>query len=527
MRWPALCPFVTGSFTMIRSKTLTLSAAVLLCQAAAFAGSSFDATYSSSLGSMQYRVYLPDNYQASGPNKTPVVLYLHSAAERGNSVADIFSNSYGGSLWTNDWINQLVNETQHGPHQAVLVMPQSGLGQVWNSMTAEDNWSVGSYTNATAQPISPRLQLAVNILDTVDASNNVDLNKVYVTGPSMGGYGTWDALARFPNKFSAGMPLSGGGNTDLAATVLSSKPIWAYHGGSDGLVPPSGTTNVYFASKQAGGSPIISYLASVGHGGFDQFYTPGNYRVDKPQASGGSGQDVYDWLFSQSLSSPPVVTPIPPKTSRLVIGFGGASSGNNRTDYTANGTHFIAYNFVESATVSDLHDINNASTGISISRTSGLIGAGGGTSSLSAALADAFPSGTTSGALYTYGQLVGQDPKIVFSFSGMDDSRKYKIEVFGAADTTQNITSFTQYTLAGATTASGQVNVINNHSNLVTFDNSSSSGGVMTLTVQGVGGSLGYINSLAITPIAVPEPTSLAVMVLGAVAMLGRRRVSV
>lgn len=502
---------------MKRVASLTLTATVLLCQATAFASSFVDTSYSSGLGTMQYRVYLPDNYQASGPNKTPVVLYLHSAAERGNSVSDIFSNNYPGFTWTNDWINNLVNETQHGEHQAVLIMPQSGLGQVWNSMTAGDNWTVGSYTNATAKPISPRLQLAVNILDTVVASKNVNTNKVYVTGPSMGGYGTWDAMARFPEKFAAGMPLAGGGNTDLAKTVLNSKPIWTYHGATDGLVPPSGTTNMYFASKQAGGSPVISYVANVGHGGFDQFYTPNTYTVDKPQATGGTGQDVYDWMFAQDLSTTPTITPIKPKTSRTVIAFGvSTGSTNGRTDYTANGTHFVAYNNVEASSIADLHDINAGSTGISISRT-GTIGPGSGTQTLSAALADQLPNNAANASLYAMNGMT-------FTFSGMDDSMKYKIEVLGGVDTPQNIHQFTQYTLTGLTTGVGQVDVINNHSNLVTFDNFMSKNGVMTLNVLGLSGTPGYLSTVMITPIAVPEPSSLTAMMVGAVALLRRRR---
>lgn len=468
---------------------------------------------------MDYRVYYPDNYQASGPNKTPVVLYLHSAAERGTSVNDIFSNSYGGFLWTNDWINELVNETQHGTHQAVLIMPQSGLGQVWNSMTNGDNWSVGSYTNATAQPISSRLQLAVNILDSVVAGNNVNTSKVYVTGPSMGGYGTWDAVARFPEKFAAAAPLAGGGNTDLASTVLASKPIWAYHGGSDGLVPPSGTTNMYFASKQAGGSPIISYLASTGHGGFDQFYKVGNYTVDKPQTSGGTGQGLYDWMFSQTLGNTGTVTPITPGNARVVVGFGAGSSGNNRTDYTRNGSSFIAYNFVEAADVANLRDVNNSLSGISIARTGGtLSGPGSGTATLSSALAAVFPSGASNTSLYTFSTMT-------FTLSGLDDSRKYKVEIFGSAETPDtSLVQLTRYTLAGAATGVGDVNIINNHDRLVTFDNFVSKDGKFTLTVQGLSGAPGYLSGIAITPVAVPEPASLGLLGVGALLTLRRRR---
>ena len=337
----------------------------------------------------------------------------------------------------------------------------------------------------------------------------------------MGGYGTWDAIARFPNLFAAAAPLSGAGNTDLATSVLASKPIWAYHGAADTTILPSGSTNMYFADKQGGGSPIISYIPNEGHGGWDQYYTPGVYTTGSPAGSGGSGQNVYDWMFSQSLNTTPAGKP--PGPAAIEIGFGGGS-GNNLAGYTANGTNFIAYNSVTSSTVTNLHDINNASSNITVS-IAGQLGSGGGTSKLGAQLAAILPAAVASGGLYTYGDLVGNpNSTIVLTFSGMNDSQKYNLDILGVADTTQNITSYTQYTLTGSTTQSGQTNIINNDNSMVEFDNISSLNGTMTLTVAGVGTSLGYIDSLVLTPVPVPEPTTLGLLTIGGLALLGRRR---
>ncbi|NJL30846.1 MAG: hypothetical protein HC898_04010 [Phycisphaerales bacterium] len=186
---------------VMMSATVVLGS-TLLAQAA---GTYFDTTYNQGgLGSINYRVYLPESYSPDA--ELPVVLYLHSAAERGTSVSHIFSNNYGGFTWTNDWIGGLVDATQTGEHQAILVMPQSGLGSYWNSMTNGENWNTPNYNNATqnATPISPRLQLAVNALGQVLNNYSTDANRVYVTGPSMGGWGTWDALARIPQFVCSG-----------------------------------------------------------------------------------------------------------------------------------------------------------------------------------------------------------------------------------------------------------------------------------------------------------------------------------
>lgn len=250
------------------------------------------------LGTMHYRVYLPDQYKSKGA-PVPVILYLHSAAERGDTVEAVFANNG----WTNTWVTKLVDETQNGKHQAVLVIPESGSWQVWNSMTAGDNWGVGDYTDETQKPISPRLQLAVDILDRVIASHNIDKNRVYLTGASMGGYGTWDALARFPKKFAAAMPLAGAGNLDAARKVFNGKPIWIFHGVEDTLISTRNSDDLAAAMRATGGRPIYSRVAGQGHGGFDLFYTPGYFTVDSPSAPGGKGKDVYDWLFSQTFAS--------------------------------------------------------------------------------------------------------------------------------------------------------------------------------------------------------------------------------
>ena len=219
-------------------------------------GNFVDATYTDPvLGSMKYRVCFPQDYASSGET-VPVILYLHSAAERGTSVEHVFTNSYSGHLWSNTWINLLVDETQTGGHQAVLVIPQSGLGQVWNSMNAGDNWRVGNYTDATQPAIGSRLQLAVDLFDQVCGTYNIDSNRVYITGPSMGGYGAWDAIARFPEKFAAAMPLSGGGNTDAARSAFNGMPVWAYHGALDSLITVANTDQLTDAMRFTGGHPI-------------------------------------------------------------------------------------------------------------------------------------------------------------------------------------------------------------------------------------------------------------------------------
>lgn len=470
----------------------------------AMAQTSNDATYTSDLGSMAYRVYLPAGYDPSAATKTPVVLYLHSAAERGRNVDEIFINPHGRSgKWVNPWINHLVNETQTGDHKAILVIPQSGLGQVWNSMTAGDKWGVGNYTDAQQKPIGPRLQLAINVLDKVVGETNADTNRLYITGASMGGYGTWDALARFPKKFAAGMPVSGAGNIDAAAGEITAVPVWAYHGGQDNLIPAANTDQLYFTMKQKGGSPLYTRLSDQGHAGFELFYKPHNFTTTRPAASGGNGPDVYDWLFSQSLSSRP--KPVMQKASRtLVVDMNGGVGSSTSTEYLADGSTLIAYNRVRAAgTVSDLKWKDGASSGISVKWLSGKAAAvnTNDTSLMTRELSEMFPESAARGVIGTS----GADASLVWSIDGLDNDTAYSFDLLSARTGTGTRNAL--FTIEGANTVQGQINSMGNKQ-LLRLENVIPRNGSIVLTLRPGTDNTGftYFNSFQMTAVPVAKP---------------------
>lgn len=266
--------------------------------------------------SMPYNLYLPAGYDPSGP-ALPVILYLHGAGERGTD----------NNAQVNASIQPMITATQGatGDQRAIIIAPQCPTGQVWNSINSGDNWTPGgtnvsSYSETPAQQaarsISKPLQAAMDILSYVQATQKVNNNKLYITGVSMGAFGTWDAITRFPGKFAAAMPLSGGGNV-LAASALINQPIWAWHGLSDNLVYPNGTSDVINAIRSSGGNKSIATLqGGAGHGpSWDLFYTPYSatpaggfasyaWYVGGPNTTGGtptySGDTVYQWLFAQA-----------------------------------------------------------------------------------------------------------------------------------------------------------------------------------------------------------------------------------
>jgi predicted peptidase len=111
----------------------------------------------------------------------------------------------------------------------------------------------------------------------------VDPARIYLTGLSMGGYGTWDLAARQPERFAAILPICGGGDEATTAR-LAKLPIWCFHGDADTVVPVERSRTMIAAVRAASGSPKYSELPGVGH----DSWTPA-YRDPA----------VLDWLFTQ------------------------------------------------------------------------------------------------------------------------------------------------------------------------------------------------------------------------------------
>jgi predicted peptidase len=136
--------------------------------------------------------------------------------------------------------------------------------------------------------------MAKEILDMLlNKYSGIDADRLYVTGLSMGGYGTWEAIERWPNYFAAAAPLSGAGDPSKAA-LLVHEPIWAFHGALDTVVPVSGSRDMISAITQAGGHPRYTEFPNDGH----DLWTSG--KVYSPTADPA----FFSWLFSQKKPQP-------------------------------------------------------------------------------------------------------------------------------------------------------------------------------------------------------------------------------
>ena len=204
----------------------------------------------------KYLFHKPENYSEN--EKYPVVLFLHGAGERGDDNLLQLRIGIGTAL-----------EDEHSPlHNAFIIAPQVPRDKLW----VDTPWDVGNYL-VDEREETPYLAGAIQIVRDTLKNYNTDEKNVFVMGISMGGYGSWDALARHPELFVGGFICCGG--ADLTkADIFKEKTIYTYHGTADDIVPCFGTQNVVKAIKDAGGEKITyREYEGMNHWTWDRAYS--------------------------------------------------------------------------------------------------------------------------------------------------------------------------------------------------------------------------------------------------------------
>lgn len=115
------------------------------------------------------------------------------------------------------------------------------------------------------------MQRLIKLIDEVVARYDVDRSRIYVTGVSMGGFGTWDLLGRFPQRFAAAVPICGGGDPSIAADIKHI-PIWVFHGAKDAVVLPRHSRQMVSALEKVGGDPLFTEYRDVAHNSWEKAY---------------------------------------------------------------------------------------------------------------------------------------------------------------------------------------------------------------------------------------------------------------
>ena len=195
----------------------------------------------------RYLLYLPDGYDKDTSVKWPMVMFLHGSGESG---ADVQKVKVHGPP-------KLVEQGKKFPF--ILVSPQSDFGSGWNVD-----------------------QLYLLLLD-LKKNKRVDDKRIYLTGLSMGGFGTWALAIKHPEEFAAIAPVCGGGDTSNS-WKLRYMPIWNFHGAKDDVVPPSGSNNMINSIRRYNNNIRYTLYPDANHNSWDATY---------------NNDSVYIWLLAQ------------------------------------------------------------------------------------------------------------------------------------------------------------------------------------------------------------------------------------
>lgn len=204
--------------------------------------------------SLNYRLLIPRNYSATGTEKYPLVLFLHGAGERGSDNSKQLVHG----------TKEFLKEENRQKYPCFVIAPQCPDEKKW----CEVDWSADTHKQPEE---SISLKLTRQALDALQKEFRIDAKRLYVTGLSMGGYGTWDMICRTPDLFAAAAPICGGGD-ETEAGKLTRLPIWVFHGDKDGTVKVERSRRMVAAIEKAGGKPKYTEYAGVGHNSWSQTY---------------------------------------------------------------------------------------------------------------------------------------------------------------------------------------------------------------------------------------------------------------
>lgn len=225
----------------------------------------------SSGGILKYRLLKPTDYD---PNeKYPLVIFLHGAGERGDD--NLAQLKHG--------MADFCKPKRRKEFPCYVLAPQCPTAKKW----ADIDWNRKDVN--VPEQISESLGLVMELVDSMLKNSAIDKNRLYVTGLSMGGYGSWDALYRRPNFFAAAVPICGAVSPTVAKTI-SHVPVWCFHGEADPVVDVGYSRTIIKSLEEAGASPKYTEYPGLGHNSWTPTY---------------ANPEVYKWLFAQRRRSSP------------------------------------------------------------------------------------------------------------------------------------------------------------------------------------------------------------------------------
>lgn len=227
---------------------------------------------------LPFRLYIPENYKEG--EKYPLVIFLHGAGRRGNDNVSQIKDMSGPLAFVNHEVQK--------KYPSFVLAPQSPIGENWIGQTYSGERVALSLEDVKPSPINLML---LDLLQKIQVKYDIDSDRIYLTGQSMGGIGTWYLALMNPNEFAAIAPICGRSLPSEVSAIVD-LPIWAFHGAEDKTILPEESRKMVKALKEAGSNKVkYTEYPNVGHESWTKAYT---------EDTDNDGEvDLIKWMFSK------------------------------------------------------------------------------------------------------------------------------------------------------------------------------------------------------------------------------------
>ncbi len=210
---------------------------------------------------LAYRILYPQKFDKS--KKYPIKLFLHGIGERGNdNEAQL---TYVDKVF--------LNKKNFKDYPSIVVFPQAPLTDNWSSVIQDGN----TLSFPKKDPPTNSLNLVIKLMDSLTNESYADRKRIYLSGLSNGGMGSFELLKHRPNMFASAVIICGGGNPTWAKEFAKSTPVWIAHGSNDQVVKPDFSLKMVEAIINDGGSPKVTFFENVHHNSWDYVFSNNEY----------------------------------------------------------------------------------------------------------------------------------------------------------------------------------------------------------------------------------------------------------
>ncbi len=208
---------------------------------------------------LRYRIQYPEKYKKR--KAYPLVVFLHGSGERGrDNEAQL---THGGKLFAQADIRK------HFP--AIVIFPQCPSDSAWSRFRRVGNTGERQFLPDETPPVSQ--QLVKQLIDNMVTLRQVDERRLYIGGLSLGGFGTYDLITRYPDYFAAAFPICGAANVPLFLERATQVPMWIFHGALDNSVSPKEDRELFKAMMTRGAKKVMyTEYPQAGHNSWDSAF---------------------------------------------------------------------------------------------------------------------------------------------------------------------------------------------------------------------------------------------------------------